>query len=105
MLKVYPKVNRQAAQGRRGAVWAVWWDRKKTRQVSRDFFPSVCCSSPSVQRTPPRNRRVLPRRLNDNKRDMSIPKVPPGFLERNVAIPGKFYVNKKDADLLGPKSE
>ena len=44
-------------------------------------------------------------RLNDNKRDMSIPKVPPGFLERNVAIPGKFYVNKKDADLLGPKSE
>ena len=75
--------------------------------VSHGFLPVGLLNSlsPSVQRTPPRNRRVLPRRLNDNKRDMSIPKVPPGFLERNVAIPGKFYVNKKDADLLGPKSE
>lgn len=105
MLKVYPKVNRQAAQADGGQFGQFGGIGKKTRQVSRDFFPSVCCSSPSVQRTPPRNRRVLPRRLNDNKRDMSIPKVPPGFLERNVAIPGKFYVNKKDADLLGPKSE
>lgn len=104
MLKVYPKVNRQAAQADGGSLGSLVGS-EKNRQVSRDFFPSVCCSSPSVQRTPPRNRRVLPRRLNDNKRDMSIPKVPPGFLERNVAIPGKFYVNKKDADLLGPKSE
>ena len=33
---------------------------------------------------------------------MSIPKRP-GFLERNVPIPAKFYVNKKDADLLASK--
>lgn len=37
-------------------------------------------------------------------RKTSFPKAP-GFLERNVPIPAKFYVNKKDADLLGPKSE
>lgn len=104
MLKVYPKVNRQAAQADGGSLGSLVGSGKNAPGVT-GFFPVGLLFFPSVQRTPPRNRRVLPRRLNDNKRDMSIPKVPPGFLERNVAIPGKFYVNKKDADLLGPKSE
>ena len=33
---------------------------------------------------------------------MSTPKLS-GFLERHVPIPDKFYVNKKEEDLLAPK--